>query len=69
MIFCHKDDFRVISCEIHQILWLFIGILSILRNDIYLSGLYLLGCYNLGRRNVRQSDLLDFLHQIEEILS
>jgi hypothetical protein len=69
MIFRHKDDLGVISSEIHQILWLFRRILSLLRNDLYLSGLYLLGRCDFGRCNVWQSDLLDFLHQVEEILS
>ena len=70
MVLSHKDDLGVISSEIHQILfWLFRRILSLLRNDLYLSGLYLLGRYDLGRRNVRHSDLLDFLHQVEEIFS
>ena len=70
MILRHEDNLRVISSEIHQILRLFIGILSQCGwDDIYFDGLSLEGAYSFGRCNVRQSDLLDFLHQIEKILS
>ena len=69
MILGHKDDLGVISSEIHQILWLFIGKRSLLWNDFCFSGLSLQGGCNLGGSDVRQSDLLDFLHQVEEILS
>jgi len=68
MVLSHKDDLRVISSEIHQILWLFIGVLWFNRNDLCFCGLSLQGGCNLGGSDVRQSDLLDFLHEIEEIL-
>lgn len=67
MILSHKDDLRVVSSEIHQILWLLIGLLLFHRNDLYFCGLCLQGGCNLGGSDVRQSDLLDFLHEIEEI--